>query len=142
MDQRITLVTLGVEDLERSRDFYERLGWVRSLKGAEGVAFYQAGRMGLALWPRADLARDAGVEIGRAAEFHAVSVAQNLGSRSEVDAAMAEAGQAGARIVKPAAETFYGGYAGYFADPDGFLWEIAWNPGFPLGEDGGISLPD
>jgi uncharacterized protein len=142
MDQRITLITLGVEDLAASRAFYERLGWQRALKAAEGVAFYQAGRMALALWPRADLAKDAGVAIGPPTEFHAVSVAQNLASKAEVDAAMAEAGRAGARIVKPAVDTFYGGYAGYFADPDGFLWEIAWNPGFPLGEDGGITVPD
>ena len=141
MEQRISLVTLGVGDLDRSRAFYEKLGWTGSLRAAEGVAFFQCGGMALALWPRADLAADAGVEISRPT-FHAVALAQNLRSREEVDAAMAEAGRAGARIVKAAGETFYGGYAGYFADPDGFLWEIAWNPGFAMAEDGSITIPD
>ena len=142
MEQRISLVTLGVEDLGRSLAFYERLGWKRSLKAAQGVAFFQTGGIALALWPRADLAKDAGVAVGGAAEFHIVSVAQNLRSRAEVDALMTEAERAGARIVKAAQDTFYGGYAGYFADPDGFLWEAAWNPGFAIADDGSIAIPD
>jgi len=143
MQQRISLVTLAVADLDRSQKFYERLGWTRSLKAAQGVAFFQCGGMALALWPRDDMAKDAGVEIGDAAPaMQPVSFAQNLASRAEVDAMMAEAERAGAPIVKRAHETFYGGYAGYFADPDGFLWEIAWNPGFAIDEDGSITIPD
>lgn len=140
MEQRISLVTLGVADLERSRAFYERLGWRRSVREAQGVAFFQAGGMALALYPRQDLARD----LGMTAEdrgFAGVALAYNVRSRAEVDAVLAEALVAGATLLKPAAEAFWGGYTGYFADPDGFPWEVAWNPGFALAEDGSIALP-
>ena len=142
MEQRLSLVTLGVGDLARATAFYERLGWKRSMAKAEGVAFFQLGGIALALWPRADLANDAGVDLGIAPRHAGVSIAQNVRDRSDVDRILAEAKAAGATIVKPAHDTFYGGHAGYFADPEGFLWEIAWNPGFALAADGSIRLPE
>jgi uncharacterized protein len=134
MKPRITLLTLGVDDLERAVRFYrDGLGWkTEGIVGKEfehgAVAFFdlQAG-LKLALWPRESLAHDAGLEVGAhsSTEF---SVGHNVSSKGEVDAAMARAEQAGATIVKRAHETFWGGYAGYFQDPDGHLWEVAWNP--------------
>jgi predicted lactoylglutathione lyase len=141
MDQRITLITLGVADLEASRGFYERLGWKRSVKNAEGVAFYQTGGVALALYPRTSLAEDLGVEPAQSG-FRAVTIAQNVRSRAAVDRALEEAVKAGARLVKPGADVFWGGYVGYFADPDGHVWEVAWNPDFPLDNEGRMTLPD
>jgi uncharacterized protein len=140
MEQRISLVTLGVADLARSRAFYERLGWTRAMRGAEGIAFFQAGGMALALYPRGELAADASV-AAEGGGFRGVTLAYNARSRAEVDAVMAEAEAAGATITKPAREAVWGGYSGYFADPDGFLWEVAWNPGFAIAADGSIRLP-
>jgi hypothetical protein len=141
LEQRLSLVTLGVTDLGRSRTFYERLGWQRSVRAAEGVAFFQMGGMALSLYPRTDLAQDANVEPdGRG--FPGFALAYNARTRAEVDAVLAKAVSAGARLVKPAQEAFWGGYSGYFADPDGFLWEVAWNPSFPIAEDGSIRLPE
>lgn len=140
MEQRISLITLGVANLARSIAFYERLGWQRSVKAAEGVAFFQAGGAVLGLYPRDDLARDAGV-AANGSGFAGVALAYNTRSRDEVDTVLAEAEAAGGNLVKPAEEAFWGGYSGYFADPDGFLWEVAWNPGFPLDEDGNVQLP-
>ena len=140
MEQRISIVTLGVADLERSRAFYERLGWRRSMKQADGVVFFQVGGMALALYPRADLAKDANVAPQRHG-FAGIAIAYNARSRDEVDAVLAEAEAAGARILKPAQQAFWGGYSGYFADPDDFLWEVAWNPSFPIAPDGSIRLP-
>jgi len=141
MEQRISLVTLGVADLPRATAFYERLGWRRSLRGAEGVAFFQAGGMVLSLYPREALAADAAVPA-EGSGFPGFALAQNVRSREEVDALLAEAEAAGGRLVKRGQEAFWGGYSGYFADPDGFLWEIAWNPGFALEADGSVRLPD
>ena len=138
MEQRLSIVTLGVADLQRSREFYERLGWRRSM--AEGVVFFQAGGMALALYPRDDLAKDATVPA-EGHGFNGVSLAYNARSRQEVDSVLAEAQTAGAKLVKPAQDAFWGGYSGYFADPDGFLWEVAWNPFFPIAEDGSIQIP-
>jgi catechol 2,3-dioxygenase-like lactoylglutathione lyase family enzyme len=141
MEQRLSLVTLGVADLARSRDFYERLGWRRSMQEADGVAFFQAGGMIVGLYPRDKLAEDAGVpEAGSG--FRAFSLAYNARSKEDADAVLAEAVAAGATLVKPAEDVFWGGYSGYFADPDGFLWEVAWNPFFPIAKDGSITLPD
>jgi uncharacterized protein len=141
MEQRISLVTLGVDDLERSRAFYERLGWLRSVRGAEGIAFFQAGGMAFALYPRSDLAKDANLSPeGRG--FPGFALAYNARSRAEVDVVLAEAQAAGATLLKPAQEAFWGGYAGYFADPDGFAWEVAWNPSFPIAADGSLCLPE
>ena len=141
MEQRISLITLGVADLARSRAFYERLGWKRSVREADGIAFYQAGGMALALYPREELATDAGVPA-EGHGFAGVALAFNARSRAEVGAVLAEAEAAGATIVKPAQAAVWGGYSGYFADPDGFLWEVAWNPSFPIAEDGSIRLPE
>ncbi len=140
MEQRLTLVTLGVRDLDASRQFYERLGWTRSVRAAEGVAFFQAGGVVLSLYPRDDLAADAQL-AAEGSGFCGFALAHNVRQREEVDSALAEAIQAGARLLKPAQEAFWGGYSGYFADPDGFPWEVAWNPGFPLGDDGLLQLP-
>jgi len=139
MKPRITLVTLGVDDLERAVRFYRELGF--PTEGIVGtgfehgaVAFFElAGGLRLALWPRASLAHEAGLPLGprSATEF---SLAHNVGSKAEVDAVMEEARRAGAVVVKPAGETFWGGYAGWFQDPDGHLWEVAWNPGWKVEE--------
>ena len=141
MEQRLSLVTLGVRDLDRSRAFYERLGWVRGLRAAEGVAFFQAGGMVLALWSRAALAADAGL-TDDGSGFAGITLSHNVREREGVDSVLAEALAAGARPLRPARDTEWGGRAGHFADPDGFVWEIAWNPGFPIAEDGAIRLPD
>ena len=142
MEQRLSMVTLGVSDLGRSREFYERLGWRRSATKTEGIIFFQAGGMALVLWARDKLADDAGIDAGKTGGFGGVALAHNVRSRAEVDALLAAAAAAGAEITQAARETFYGGYAGYFLDPDGHLWEVAWNPGFPLGPDGSITVPD
>lgn len=140
MDQRLSLVTLGVRDLAASRAFYKRLGWAESPPSNEHVAFFQCGGMVFALWGRDALVEDAGV-AAPGAGFANVSLAQNVRSREAVDAALAEAKRAGATILKAGAEAFWGGYTGYFADPEGFVWEVAWNPGFELMPDGSIKLP-
>jgi predicted lactoylglutathione lyase len=141
MEQRISIVTLGVADLEVSRAFYERLGWRRSVRDAKGVVFFQAGGMALALYPRAELAKDANV-APEGSGFVGMALAYNARSRAEVDDVLAEAERAGARLWKPAQDAFWGGYSGYFADPDGFAWEVAWNPGFELASDGSLRLPE
>jgi len=141
MEQRISIITLGVADLKRSGEFYERLGWRRATSKAEGIIFFQAGGMALALYPRPELAKDANV-APEGDGFSGISLAYNGRSRAEVDAVLREAAAAGARILKPAQEAFWGGYSGYFSDLDGFLWEAAWNPFFPIAEDGSIRIPD
>ena len=140
MQQRISLVTLGVRDVARAKRFYEQLGW----RGQEvqQTVFLQAGCMALVLWDRDKLADDSGVRSGSAAGFGGIVLAHNVRARGEVDEILAAAMQAGADVTKPATETFYGGYAGVFADPDGHLWEIAHNPGFTLERDGSLTLPD
>jgi catechol 2,3-dioxygenase-like lactoylglutathione lyase family enzyme len=140
MEQRISLITLGVADVARARDFYQRLGWRG--QEVEETVFFQAGGMGLVLWHRDKLADDAGLDPVHANGFRGLALAQNVRSRAEVDAVIAAAEQAGAGVTRRPAATFYGGYAGYFTDPDGHAWEIAYNPGFPLGEDGSITIPD
>jgi len=140
MEQRVSIVTLGVADLTRSREFYERLGWRRSMANAEGIVVFQTGGMALALYPRHELAKDANVAADSHG-FSGVSLAYNARNREEVDSVLAEAKSVGARILKPAQEAFWGGYSGYFSDPDGFLWEVAWNPSFPISEDGAIQIP-
>jgi len=141
MEQRISIVTLGVTDLDRSREFYERLGWCRSMAQSDGIVFFQAGGMALALYPRDELAKDANISP-KGNGFRSVTLAYNARGRAEVDSVLEEAKVAGANIIKPAQEAFWGGYSGYFSDPDGFLWEVAWNPFFPLEDDGSIRLPD
>jgi predicted lactoylglutathione lyase len=139
MDQRVSLITLGVGDLAAARRFYEALGW--ECKEVEETVFVQAGGSAVVLWGREKLADDAGIEDARPDGFGGIALAQNVRTPEEVDEIMAAAAGAGARITKPAAETFYAGYAGYFADLDGHMWEIAHNPGFTLTDDGSLVLP-
>jgi uncharacterized protein len=141
MDQRVSIITLGVTDLKHSREFYERLGWRRSMANTEGVVFFQAGGMALALYPRHELAKDANIAPDGHG-FNAFSLAYNTRTRAEVDSVLEHAVAAGAKLIKPAQEAFWGGYSGYFSDPDRFLWEVAWNPSFPIAEDGSIRIPD
>jgi len=136
----VSLITLGVADLARSRAFYERLGW--SGQQVEDTVFFQAGGQAVVLWGRELVAADAGVDDDGTSTFGGIVLAHNVASRSEVDDVMAAAATAGAEVTKEPAETFYGGYAGFFRDPDGHVWEVAHNPGFPLGADGSLTLPD
>ncbi len=139
MEQRLSLVTLGVADLARSLLFYEALGWRRANSHAE-VAFFQLNGLVLALWSREALAADA--RLAPAGEgFSGVALAYNARDRAEVDTVMAEAEAAGARILKPPGATEWGGYSGYFADPDDHLWEVAHNPEWRIADDGSIALP-
>jgi hypothetical protein len=137
MEQRLSLTTLGVADLERSREFYERLGWRRSMAQAEGIVFFQLGGIALAFYPQNELAKDARV-APEGSGFCKISLAYNTRDRGEVDSVLAEAQAAGAKLLKPSEEAFWGGYSGYFSDPDGFPWEVAWNPSFPILGDGSI----
>lgn len=139
MEQRVSLITLGVADLGAARGFYEALGW--DCKAVEETVFVQAGGSAVVLWGREKLADDAGLEDARLDGFGGIALAHNVRSREEVDAIVAAAVAAGATVTKAAAETFYGGYAAYFADLDGHLWEIAHNPGFTLKDDGSLVLP-
>jgi uncharacterized protein len=140
MEQRISLVTLGVADLKRSLAFYEELGW----RGQEvqGTVFFQAGGQAVVLWSRELLAADCGIADDGNIGFGGIALAHNVRSRAEVDRIIGAAQAAGAEVTKPATETFYGGYAGYFRDPDGHAWEIAFNPGFTLNNAGELTLPD
>jgi predicted lactoylglutathione lyase len=141
VEQRISLVTLGVADVSMSKRFYQALGWHG--RELEGTVFFQAGGLAVVLWGRDQLAADAGLADPEAGDgFGGVALAQNVASREEVDAVLATAAAAGARVSQPARETFYGGYAGYFTDPDGHVWEIAYNPGFSLASDGTLRLPE
>ena len=140
MEQRISLITLGVDDLERARSFYEALGWRG--QEVEQTVFFQAGGLAVVLWGRELLAGDAGVQPNPPVSFGGIVLAHNVRSRAEVDAVLAAVTGAGGTLTRPAAETFYGGYSGYFADPDGHLWEVAHNPGFTLEADGTLTLPD
>lgn len=137
--QRVTLITLGVADLDRARGFYAALGWTPA-SAPEGVVFYQMQGWVLALFGRADLAADqgrAGAELGTGA----MTLAQNFETRAEVDAAFDAALAAGALALKRPEEVFWGGYSGYWADPDGHVWEVAMNPFWPLAADGTLTLP-
>jgi uncharacterized protein len=138
MEQRLSLVTLGVADLERSLRFYEALGWKRD-NANPSVVFFQLNGMILALWSRSALAEDAGLAPNERG-FGGIALAYNARSRDDVDAVLGEAERAGARILKAAKETFWGGYSGYFADPDGHPWEVAFNPGWTLDKIGNVKL--
>jgi catechol 2,3-dioxygenase-like lactoylglutathione lyase family enzyme len=141
MEQRLSIVTLGVSDLTASRSFYQRLGWSPSATASnDEIVFFQLGGIVLALYGRAALAKDAGLEPGRG--FGGVALAYNARCKDDVDATLAAAKDAGARILKPAEEAFWGGYSGCFADPDGHPWEVAWNPHFAIQDDGSIKLPE
>ena len=132
------MITIGVADLERSRAFYEALGWHSDSKPEDGVVFFQSGSMVFALWSREELAKDSAVIDSGG--WGGVTLAYNVGSPAEVDGFLAKARDAGARIPRAGAETFWGGYSGVFIDPDGHPWEVAHNPGFAIADDGSISL--
>jgi catechol 2,3-dioxygenase-like lactoylglutathione lyase family enzyme len=137
MEQRISLITLGVADLRRAMDFYSALGWEGETPDGD-VAFFQAGGLVFGLWGRDKLAADSAVEDSGG--WGGITLAHNVRSPAEVDAVLDQARAAGGRVVREAAETFYGGYAGVFLDPDGHPWEVAHNPGWTLAEDGSVSL--
>jgi catechol 2,3-dioxygenase-like lactoylglutathione lyase family enzyme len=138
MEQRLTVVTLGVSDLARSRAFYEALGWTTGAAPNDDVVFFQSGGMVFALWGRSQLAEDSGVTEGQG--WGGVTLAHNVRSQSEVDSAMSEAAAAGATITRRAGETFWGGYSGVFLDPDGYPWEVAHNPHWTIEQDGSVKL--
>lgn len=140
MEQRISLVTLGVSDVNRSFDFYRSLGWHG--QEVEETVFFQTGGIGIVLWDQNKLAEDAAVGRVVGSGFRGVAIAHNVRSRDEVDDVMAAARDAGGSVTRAPADTFYGGYAGYFSDPDGHVWEVAHNPGFPIDDDGSITIPD
>jgi catechol 2,3-dioxygenase-like lactoylglutathione lyase family enzyme len=137
MEQRLSIVTLGVADVGASKRFYERLGWTVGMDVQETV-FFQVGGLLLILWGRDKLAADSGVQDSGG--WGGVALAHNVRSNDEVDRVIAEARDAGARITREPAATFYGGYAGVFVDPDGHPWEIACNPSLPLDAEGRIGL--
>ncbi len=137
----VSLITLAVRDLDTSRVFYEALGWVASPASVDGtIVFLQGGTVVLALFGRDDFAGEVNQALSEGPA--PIALATNVATPAEVDALLATAAQAGGRIVRAAAHADWGGYSGYVADPDGHLWEIAHNPGFPLGDDGRITLPD
>ena len=139
MEQRVSLITLGVADVRRAREFYEQLGWRG--QEVEETVFFQAGGMAVVLWGRDKLADDTGVD-DPGATFSGIVLAHNVRSREEVDRIVAAAADAGGTVTRPPTETFYGGYAACFTDPDGHPWEVAHNPGFTLADDGTLTLPD
>ena len=138
---RISLVTLGVSDVEASTAFYERLGWTRSSVSVPGTSFIQLDGLVLSLFGRADLAADAGL-VDTARGFTGITLALNQRTSEGVDRVLAKAVAAGARLIKPAQHLNWGGYGGYFADPDGHLWEVAYNPHWPMDAEGRLVLPE
>ena len=146
MEPRLTLITLGVADVARATAFYERLGFVRGAGSNAHIGFFQAGGVVLAVFGRSALAEDAQIALNAAgvqtpAGFSGISLAHNVRSEAEVDAVLDQAVAAGATLTKPAHKTFWGGYSGYFSDPDGHLWEVAHNPFLPMNEAGMPQLP-
>ena len=139
VEQRVSLVTLGVRDLRRARGFYEALGWTTRAKPEDDVVFFQAGGMVLALWDRAKLAEDTVMPDGGG--WGGVTLAHNVRDPAEVDRVLAEAKAAGATIARPGATTFWGGYSGVFVDSEGHAWEVAHNPRWTVRDDGSIVLP-
>ncbi|MBD0282006.1 MAG: VOC family protein [Gemmatimonadetes bacterium] len=139
MEQRISLITLGVQDLARARAFYEALGWSTGAEPGDDVVFFQAGGMVLALWSRASLAEDTVVEDRGG--WGGTTLAYNTRSPDEVDAVIEEARGAGATVLREPAATFWGGYSGVFADPEGHPWEVAHNPRWTIHDDGSLELP-
>ena len=139
--QRVTMITLGVKDLAASRAFYKALGWEESSRSQESIAFFQINGMALGLFGLDELAKDQGRE-GATLGFGATTLAQNFATEAEVDAAFAKALKCGASQLKAPEKVFWGGYSGYYADPDGHVWELANNPFWPLNEDGSLTLPE
>lgn len=141
MDQRVSVITLGVKDLKASTDFYQALGWKRSSASNDMITFFQAGGMVLSLYPAEMLAVDA-MAVPGFSGFRGVTLAQLLPSKEAVNRVLEEAVKAGGAKVKEAQDVFWGGYSGYFADPSGHLWEVAWNPFWPLAANGDVQLPN
>ena len=139
VEQRVSMIALGVADIGRARAFYDAVGWRASMVSTDDVVFYQVGPLVFGLRERCALSEDAGTTLSSAPG--AVVLAHNVRSHGEVDTVMRRASEAGGRILRLAADTFWGGYAGTFADPDDHVWEIAWNPHWPLGPDGFVALP-
>jgi catechol 2,3-dioxygenase-like lactoylglutathione lyase family enzyme len=139
MEPRLSIITLGVTDLQRSYDFYSKgLGLPTTRTPEQGIVFFQTSGVTLAIYPYEELAQDVGPDwSGPRSKFPGVTIAHNVRTREEVDAVMETAAGAGASVVKPAADTFWGGYSGYFSDPDGYLWEIAWGA-FEFNDDGSL----
>ena len=137
---RINIVTLGVGDLVRAADFYDRLGWERSSASNENIIWFKLAATVLGLFPRSHLAEDANVPDSTSG-FSGVTLAINLDSKEDVDAAIETAVAAGGSVIKTPVTAPWGGYSGYFADPDGHLWEVAWNPFLPVGPDGLLQMP-
>lgn len=141
MEQRISVITLGVKDLEKSKEFYQSLGWQPSSASNDHLVAFQANGIIVCLYPEKLLAEDAMTDKVSQG-FRGFTFAYNVANREEVDRILTEAEKSGAAIVKKAQDVFWGGYSGYFADPNGFLWEVAWNPHWPLSENGDVQLPD
>jgi catechol 2,3-dioxygenase-like lactoylglutathione lyase family enzyme len=139
MEQRVSVITLGISDLDRARRFYEALGWKTGAKEADDVVFFQAGGLVLSLWGREKLAEDSTVSVGTG--WGGMALAHNVRSPEEVDEVIEEARAAGATIGREPGDTFYGGYSGIFIDPDGYPWEVAHNPSWTIEEDGSVTLP-
>jgi uncharacterized protein len=140
MEQRISLVTLGVSDVSRAFAFYQHLGWHG--QEVEETVFFQTGGIAVVLWHQDKLADDAALPRSSGSGFRGVALAHNVREKDDVDVVIAAAQAAGGTVTRAPADTFYGGYAGYFADPDGHVWEIAYNPGFALSDDGSLTVPD
>ncbi|MYA96185.1 MAG: VOC family protein [Nitrospinae bacterium] len=140
MDQRLSIVTLGVEDLSLARAFYEALGWrVASEENADSIVCFTLNGIGFALYPRDKLIEDVGTQAGSGEATGAVTLAYNVRTREDVAKVLGEAERAGGVIVKPAQDVFWGGHSGYFQDPDGHYWEVAFNPFSPLDEEGNFA---
>jgi uncharacterized protein len=139
MEQRLSLITLGISDLSRARKFYEALGWRTGAEEGDDVVFFQAGGMVFALWDRAKLAEDSAVKEGSG--WGGVTLAYNTRSQKDVDDVIEEARAAGATIGREPGETFWGGYSGVFIDPDGYPWEVAHHPHWTIEEDGALTIP-
>lgn len=141
MEPRVSVITLGVDDLDRAAAFYEAMGLVRNRRFTEGIAFFQMGGLILALWPREELAHDAALGKARSGPS-GFALAYNTRSEAEVSEVLERARQAGGRVLKPAQRAFWGGIQGYFQDTEGNPWEVAHNPDFPIDPEGRISLPE
>ena len=140
---RVTLATLGVADVAKATEFYERLGWHASSASVPGaITFVKTSNLVVGLWSSAELAADANLPATEPPPFRGVALAINVENEAEVDRILAEASDAGATLLKPGTRADWGGYSGYFADPDGNAWEVAFNPGWPLDEQGRAQLPD
>ena len=142
MEQRLSMVSLGVESVADSTAFYQRLGWNKSETASnESISFIQLGGIMLGLYGRGPLAEDIGVENTDPGGFSGIALAHNTRTKNGVDEVLTLAVNAGAKLLKPAQDVFWGGYSGYFSDPDGHLWEVAWNPFLEISEDGAVILP-